>query len=223
MTARPVILLGGGRGADRRAAKLLWRRVVEAAGKPRPRFAYVGCASGDSVEFRSYFEEPLMQAGAGKISPVLLCGRRPNLAAARAVLEGADAVFISGGDVEKGMRVLEKTGFSRILRDMAANGKPFSGLSAGSLMLAKGWVRWRDPEDDATAEVFDCLGIAPIYCDAHDEESGWAELRFLLRLLPEGSAGWGIPSGGGLAVHPGGEVEWFGSAPARLGAPLAKP
>ncbi len=214
MSARPVILLGGGPGADRRAAKLLWRRVVQAAGKDHPTFAYVGCASGDSPEFRAYFEEPLKQAGAGKVKPVLLCGRKPDLAAARAVVDEADAVFVSGGDVERGISVLEKSGFAETLKKLAAEGKPFSGLSAGSLMLARAWVRWRDPEDDSTAEIFPCLGIAPVYCDAHDEESGWSELKFLLKLLPHGSTGWGIPSGGGLAVHPGGEVEWFGAEPA---------
>jgi len=222
VAAKPVVLLGGGPGAYRRASELLWRKTVEAAGAPHPIFAYVGCASGDSANFRSYFESPLKQAGARKILPVLLCGRRPDLADALAVLEAADAVFVSGGDVEQGMRVLEKTGFSEVLRGLAANGKPFVGLSAGSLMLARGWVRWRDPENDATAEQFSCLNVAPIYCDAHDEDSGWAELKSLLRLLPKETVGWGIPSGGGLTVHPDGAVEWFGKKPTRLNGEKAR-
>lgn len=223
MAAKPVVLLGGGPGTDRRASELLWRKAVEAASAPHPTFAYVGCASGDSADFRSYFESPLKQAGARKIVPVLLCGRRPDLAEALAALEAADAVFVSGGDVEKGMQVLERTGFAEVLRDLAAKGKPFAGLSAGSLMLARGWVRWRDPENDATAEQFSCLNVAPIYCDAHDEESGWAELKLLLRLLPRETVGWGIPSGGGLTVHPDGAVEWFGRKPARLTREKARP
>jgi len=48
-------------------------------------------------------------------------------------------------------------------------------------MLSKEWIRWRDPDDDATAEFFPCLGIAPLICDTHGEQDGWEELQALFK------------------------------------------
>ena len=78
-------------------------------------------------------------------------------------------------------------------------------------MLARQWVRWEDPADDATASLFPCLGFAPLLCDTHGEDEDWEELRALLRLTPEGTLGYGIPSDAGLCSHPDGSVEAFGA------------
>ena len=116
-------------------------------------------------------------------------------------------VFISGGDVEAGMEVLEERQILPFLRELFERGKPFFGTSAGSIMLAWQWVRWEDPDDDATASIFPCMGFAPIVCDTHGEAEGWEELRTLLRLSPEGTLGYGIPAGAGLCVYPDGKLE----------------
>ena len=47
-------------------------------------------------------------------------------------------------------------------------------------MLSRQWIAWSDPDDDATAAPFDCLGFAPLLCDTHAEEDDWNELRALL-------------------------------------------
>jgi len=214
LSRKPVFLLAGGRGKGRGQRAIL-SAAIASAGKLAPSLAYVGAAAGDSVPFRLLISGFLKPAGAGPILPVKLCGRRPNIARAKAVLDGADAVFVSGGDVEEGMRVIEDTGVAAHFRSLAEQGKPFIGLSAGSILLARSWVRWRDPEDDASSELFSCLGIAPVYCDAHDEASGWSELKALLSLLPEGEEGWGIPSGGALIAGEG-LVTWMGPVPARF-------
>jgi hypothetical protein len=75
-------------------------------------------------------------------------------------------------------------------------------------MLASEWVRFPDEDDDASAEIFPCLGLAPIHVDAHSEDDGWSELRVLVRLLHErGDAkpvGYGLTRHGGLQVSAGG-------------------
>ena len=107
----------------------------------------------------------------------------------------------------------EMTGF---LRRLYRSGKLFFGISAGSIMLARKWVRWRDPDDDESAELFSCLGLAPILCDTHGEGDGWEELKALLALSPTGAIGYGIVSGTAIVVEPdgtlsalGGEVDRF--------------
>lgn len=192
------------------------RRAIASLGKAHPTLAYLGCAAGESVPFRLLISRHLKAGGCGRIVNVDLGGRRPNLSAARSSLDGADAVFVSGGDVELGMAALGRHGLSAYLRSLAGQGKPFLGLSAGSIMLGRSWIRWRDPLDDASAEIFPCLAVAPLVCDTHDEAGGWTELRALLRLLPEGSDGWGIPSGGDLLASPDGTLTWTDRPPAHF-------
>jgi len=213
----PVFLVAGGRGsADRRRTRTVLQAALRAAGTARPSVAYVGAATGDAVSFRLMMSSALEQAGAGKISLAPLAGKRADPVKAQQVLENADLVFMSGGDVEVGMQVVEQHGMAQLLRSLHLAGKPFCGISAGSIMLAQQWVRWRDPEDNDSAEPFPCLGIAPVLCDTHGEAEGWEELRALLGLLPPESSGYGIVSGSALVVSPdgsataiGGEVHCF--------------
>ena len=96
------------------------------------------------------------------------------------------------------------------LAERHAAGVPFIGLSAGSIMLSRQWIAWSDPDDDATAAPFDCLGFAPLLCDTHAEEDDWNELRALLEFQRPGTRGYGIPSRAMLRVHPDGRTESIG-------------
>jgi cyanophycinase-like exopeptidase len=213
----PLYLIAGGRGMERiKGPDPLIQAVVRSTGIRRPRVAYVGAASGDNPAFRLLVGRLLEKAGSGEVTLAPLCGRRSSLERALPVLEAADLVFISGGDVEEGMRVLENKGVVEHLRRLQRAGKHFFGISAGSIMLARQWVRWTDPKDDDTAEPFPCLGFAPVVCDTHSEADGWTELGALLALSPVGQTGFGIPSGSALVVGGprkisalGGEVHVF--------------
>ncbi len=207
--AKPVWLLAGGPGARRRGADPLLRNALSITGRIRPSVAYVGAPSGDNRAFFVLIAGLLKNAGAGAVTLVRLAGRKPDIVRAREVLDRADIVFMTGGDVEEGMRVLDATGTAGLLRELAAAGKPFIGVSAGSIMLASAWVRWRDPDDESTAETFTCLGIAPVVCDTHGEADGWEELTAMVAI--SGEVGHGIPTGAGLVVHPDGSLEAAGA------------
>jgi cyanophycinase-like exopeptidase len=186
-------------------------QVLESCGVPHPSIAYVGAASGDSQPFFSMISGHLRRCGAGRVTLASLASGRGKLEKARAILGSADMVFISGGDVEAGMEVLEERQILPFLRELFQRGKPFFGSSAGSIMLGRQWVRWEDPDDDATARLFPCMGFAPIVCDTHGEAEEWEELRSLLRLTAEGTLGYGIPTGAGLCVSPDGALEVLGA------------
>ena len=222
-TPKPVCLIAGGRGMERRKGPdPLIQAALGLAGaserpplerrplERRPSVAYVGAASGDNAVFRVWVARLFQKAGAGAVTLAPLCGKRADRQKARAVLEEADIVFVSGGDVEEGMRVLEETEMIEPLRSLYRHGKPFFGISAGSIMLARQWVRWRDPKDDATAELFPCLDIARVFCDTHGEGDGWEELKALVRLAPARAIGHGIVSGSALVVKPSGELSALG-------------
>jgi cyanophycinase-like exopeptidase len=210
--ARPrMFLIAGGPGqVRRRGADPLLQTVIRQAGVEKPRIAYVGAASRDNPAFRLLIAGMLARAGAGEVRLAPMCGRRFDPQKTRRVLESADMIFISGGDVEEGMSVVQAAGMDSLLGDLWRAGKPFFGVSAGSIMLAKRWVRWRDPHDDGTAELFPCLGFAPVLCDTHGEADDWNELQAMLRLCRAGATGYGIVSGSALAVSPDGTVAALG-------------
>lgn len=207
-----IILIAGDPGRRSRGKDPLLAAALQRLGQALPGVAYVGAASNDSRVFFLWMAALLKKAGAGRVRLAPLAGRRSALAKARPLLEQADVIFISGGDVELGMGVLERTGAAGLLSDLHRAGKPFIGISAGSIMLAGRWVRWADAEDDASAESFPCLGLAPLLCDTHAEDDDWEELKALLKLTGA-PVGYGIPSGAALHVAPGGPV-------AALGAPV---
>jgi cyanophycinase-like exopeptidase len=208
---KPVLLIAGGRGAERpRGPDPLIRTALGQSDSSNPRIAYVGAASGDNAVFKAFIGKMLLKAGASKVTLAPLCGKRGDPDKARRVIEEADLVFISGGDVDAGMRVLQESGIDPVLKALYADGKPFFGISAGSIMLATQWIRWRDPQNDASAEIFPCLGIASVVCDTHGEGDGWEELRAIQALMPAGSVSYGIVSGSALLVHPDGTVEALG-------------
>ncbi len=207
---RPIYLLAGGVGARRFGRDPVLSRAIESCGVSEPTIAYIGAASGDNKAFFKMISLFMRRSGAGKVVLAPLAGRRVKIEKTREILESADMIFVSGGDVEEGMEALAEHEAFPLLRDLHAAGKPFAGLSAGSIMLAKEWIVWEDPNDDATASLFPCMGLAPVVCDTHGEEEGWEELRTMLRLTPGDTTGYGIPTGGGLCVYPGGAIEALG-------------
>jgi peptidase E len=209
---KPVYLLAGGRARNNQTPNPLIQIALKEAGKERPSLAYIGTASGDDRSFFDRITQMFGECGAGKVTHALIVPKEANLKEARAVIQAADIVYVSGGDVERGMRTLIEKGMVEFLVELYQQGKPFFGISAGSLMLAREWVRWRDPEDDSTAELFPCLGIAPVICDAHDEAADWEELRAALALKEEGAKGYGLVSSSAIKVFPDGQVEALGEA-----------
>ncbi len=208
---KPILLIGGGRGMERRKGPdPLVAAALGLAGVERPSVAYVGAASGDNAVFRAFLSRLFRKAGAGEVRLAPLCGKRADPEKARSVIGESDIVFMSGGDVDEGMRVLSEARITGFLRGLYAAGKPFFGISAGSIMLASKWVRWRDPQDDSSVELFPCLGLARVLCDTHGEADGWEELKTLQRLSPSGSICYGITSNAALLVSPDGVVNALG-------------
>ena len=131
-------------------------------------------------------------------------GAKADVREAREILDDADVVLVPGGTLKRaGMAVLGRQHLLPLLRERVRRGTVFVGLSAGSIMLCRQWVRWRDPKDDSTAEAFACMGFAPVLCDTHGESENWEELLALLRIGPPEAAGYGIPSGAGTVRHAG--------------------
>jgi peptidase E len=200
-----LVLVGGGPRAVL-ALRRHFKAALDALGRPRPVVAYVGVASDDDAGFFRMIQASL-GAGRATVKLAKIASPRASTSEARSLLEECDLVFMSGGDVEHGMKVLHARDMASFIVRLGRAGKPMFGISAGSLMLASDWVRFPDEDDASSAELFPCLGLAPIHVDAHSEDDGWSELRVLVRLLHErGDAnpvGYGLTRHGGLEVSPG--------------------
>lgn len=207
---KPVYLLAGGRGRTRTVPDPLIQAVYREFGKASPTIAYVGTANEDGLDFFNRMADYFKENGASKVRHALITPPRANLGKAKDILQSADIVFVSGGDVGKGIQILNEKNMTGFLIELYTGGKSFFGLSAGSIMLGKEWVRWPDPDNGESAELFPCLGIAPVICDTHDEADDWEELQTALRLEKDGTKGYGIATGTAIKVYPDGQVEAIG-------------
>lgn len=208
---KPVYLLSGDSYHHRKSRDPLVREMLAETGRPLPHVAYIGTASGDDPVFFKVIRTLFERTGAGQVDLVPLAAPDADSNRARGLLETADVIFISEGDVDLGMQIIQERGIAPLIRERYQAGAVLAGFSAGSILLSRQWVRWSDPDNDATAAPFDCIGVVPLVCDMHDEADGWEELKTLLRLRRlDGEIGYGIPTSMGLRVHPDDRIEAIG-------------
>src|SRR5580693_1800197 len=144
-------LIGGGPGTLL-ALRKFFRDALSETGADDPSIAYVGVASSDNAGFFTMIRGGLALTQ-GRMKLVKIASPKASTSEARSQLEEADLVFVSGGDVELGMKVLHDRDVATTLQRLAREGKPMFGLSAGSLMLAREWVRFPDEDDEESAEI----------------------------------------------------------------------
>lgn len=200
-----LYLLAGGDWRRRKPLYQLLREILGEVG-PAPRVAIVGTACEDDPGFCDEMARYFQANGAAAAALVPLFAPAADLEQARRQLAAADLIYLNGGDVDLGMQVLRQRGMVPVLDELFRQGKPFAGLSAGTMMLTRSWVRWQNPNDDASAELFPCLNFAPFLCDTHEEAEDWAEFRVHLALEAEGQIAYGLCSGSALRVAAGGEL-----------------
>jgi len=202
---KPVFLIAGDPGNRGSKSDPLLRTVFDNCGVSSPSIAYIGAANHDDRGFLGWVTESFKKSGAGEVrlAPTV---RRFERRSFERTCQAADAVFVSGGDVEEGMNVVARRRLAPFFNELYRGGKLLFGVSAGSIMLARAWVRWKD-EEDSVGCLFPCLGIADVLCDVHGEKENWDELKALLRLSPAASVGYGIRAGSAIRVDPDSTVQ----------------
>lgn len=212
--ANTVYLIPGGRPRDIMQITADFRTALAACGRPKPKVAYVGAANGDNKVFFQAMKLPMLNAGAKAVAMVPLAREDADADRAKKILSDADAVFLSGGEVEDGIVWLEKSGLMDFMSDLYRGGKFFFGISAGAIMMGLHWVHWDIEGDDGTSRLFGCLGFVPFVFDAHGENEDWAELKCALRLLGPGATGHGLSAGGFYGADADGRFAVYRNAPA---------
>ena len=105
---KPVFLLAGGRHNRGKKPDSLLGSVFREYGIKSPTVAYSGTASGDDRNFFNFISAEIKEAGAGKVVHAVIAPPGSDLKKAKTILESADIVFVSGGDVEAGMEVVKE-------------------------------------------------------------------------------------------------------------------
>jgi len=201
---RPAILLAGGQPVNEGASRAVIRSAFDIC--PNPRVAYIGATNGDRAGFFDMIRPVFTEAGAGAIDFVRLADAGADSGKAKAALSRADIIFLSGGEVEDGINIINRHGLAGLLKDLFLDGRQFIGVSAGTIMLGAYWVRWETPGDGDTAGLFECLNIIPHTFDTHAEDEDWIELKTALRLMGDGARGYGLPRGGIVSARGDGEL-----------------
>lgn len=228
-TRGPVYLVASGQDG---MLPLVAARAYEALGKKKARVAVTySPVAGDAggLKFMSgrmarlFPDATLERFAVGGEDAAMSAAR------ARAIIDGADLVFVSGGDPTLGAKILERGGASAWLREASARGVPLMGVSAGAIALGAWWADW--PEEDGTSvddeaqlagtHLVACIGAVPGHVfDTHNEEDDWDELRLVEKLCVrhgEKARFVGIPTGGALVFHGDGTMEHLGVEPFVLG------
>ena len=120
------LLAGAGPATSRRSVRY-HRACVAATGKPRPAIAYVGAPANDERRFAAMIRA-LVFGPRARVIPVELTRRTVRTSTLRAQLAAADLVFFTGGDVERGMALIDDRGLAPYVRELAATGKPMEGI-----------------------------------------------------------------------------------------------
>ena len=117
-----IFLIAG--GPQSKNTKAILAEALESSKKKAPNVAYIGTASGDNKEFFLMLRPIIMAAGAGSVRLVPIV-RRFDPDKAKDILLASDVVFISGGDVDMGMKYLRKRDLIPFFRELYDRGKTF--------------------------------------------------------------------------------------------------
>jgi cyanophycinase-like exopeptidase len=174
--------------------------IFKGAGITEPRIAYLGASNGDSSEAYSIFAAAVEGLKGARTHHV----RASYSDADRKFLESASVLVLAGGDVEAGWNAFTQAGVSEQIKARYRDGAVVIGVSAGAVQCGSHAAVWSETGEGRLIEM---LGLVPFIVDVHAEKEHWQKLSGTIRLMEGAASGVGIPSGGGLAVHPDGTLE----------------
>jgi cyanophycinase-like exopeptidase len=226
MSAGVVYLVGSGQHS---LLGDIAARALAATKKKRPRVAISHAPIAENKQGLAFMKKMAAKMFHGaEVASFAVQGEPHSMSAgeARAIVDEADLVFVSGGDPALGAKLLVEAGADEWLRAARARGAAIMGVSAGSIVLGAYWAEWPEepPKDDPNegARLVPCVGVAgDLVVDTHNEEDGWDELHVVRRLAHAAKKKGrfvGIPTGGAIVIGAGDRFESVGNAAVVLDA-----
>ncbi len=178
-------------------APVFWH-ALELAEARRPKLAYVGTASGDSMHWNGLMHEAFYGSDVELTCVNLL--PMPNFPDLRAHLTSRDAIWVQGGSVAGLLALWRLHGVGEIMRECWERGVVLSGVSAGSICWHAGGTT--DSYGPELRAVTDGLGLLP-YSNGVHYDSEPARRPTYQRMVAEGALPTGYASDDrvGLVYH----------------------
>jgi cyanophycinase len=174
----------------------LLESMLEGMSGESSRAAYLGASNGDRPEFYEIFTAAMGNVGWSNCR-MISSAFTPD---ERDYLEHAEVILLAGGDVRLGWDTFERTGIKEVLLTRYAQGSVLIGISAGAVQLGRHALL--EGHASSATELVNMLNLAPAVVDVHDEAGHWVRLSNAVHLLEGTVVGLGIPTGGGLVMHP---------------------
>ena len=186
----------------KRCDKLLLEAALEALVQNAPlTAAYIGASNGDRPEFYGIFQAAMDAVG--------ITDRRMIESSFgpddHAFLDRAQLIVLAGGDVRLGWSTFEGSGMKDVILGRYTQGAVLVGISAGAVQLGRYGIV--EAPDSPATELIDVFSLVPLVIDTHDEGTNWERLSRTIHSLQGAATGIGIPSGGGVVVHPDSTIE----------------
>jgi len=157
-----------------------------------PTAAYIGASSGDDPRFFELFCAAMAGARITQCNMISSCFGADD----RAVLNEADVILLSGGDFERGWKIIDAVGLKETVVERYLAGALLIGVSAGAVHLGVGAFASR-----ASNHFVHTLRLVPFLIGTHEERDGWLTLSRAVEYLDGDAQAIGVPAGGGFIYH----------------------
>jgi peptidase E len=172
--------------------------ALELAEATRPRLAFLGAASGDSMHFNGLIHEAFYGTDVDLTCVNLL--PMPNVPDLREHLTTRDAIWVQGGSVAALLALWRLHGVADIMRECWERGVVLSGVSAGSICWHAGGTT--DSFGPELRAFTDGLGLLPYSNGVHYDNEP-ARRPAYQRMIADGTlpAGYATDDGVGLVYR----------------------
>ena len=190
---------GGFRGNDRGMydAGPLVQHALRLSGTERPRFCFVGTATGDSDRYLTLVYAAMAALGGVDASHLTLF-QMPNVPDVRQHLLAQDVIYVGGGSVANLLALWRLHGLDHVMREAWESGVVLTGVSAGSICWHVGGPT--DSFGPTLRPVTNGLGLLP-YGNGVHYDSEEQRRPLLHRLVEDGTLPMSYATDDGVGLH----------------------
>ena len=145
-----LFIIGGGR----QPAEMTKRFVELAGGKRQARIIVIPMASEDAAKSGEHQVAEFKSQGVGNVESVVFTREEATNRAAAARLDGATAVFFTGGDQSRLDAVIVDSPVHQRLKELYAHGAVMGGTSAGAAIMSKVMITGEELLNDDRTNAF---------------------------------------------------------------------
>lgn len=169
-----IVAVGGGSMAEG-VTESIDREIVRLSGKKNPSALFIPTASGDDPVYAENFRKVYGGKFGCKTDTLLLLKNPPSLKDLKKKIDGADIIYVGGGNTLMMMRRWRFLGIDKLLIKAATAGKVMAGTSAGAIC----WFNYGHSDSEFYYHPDDwewirvkCLGILPFTTCPHCLKEG---------------------------------------------------